>query len=135
WYGFTAGRLPSVQQTAAGNSVAADPVNQIVQAHLFGRSAGGAPTLTGNNRQLPETSLQLTLRGAFAGTTPDRGSALIETADGRTRSYRAGTHLDSSTVLREVYSDYVVLERSGQLESLYFPEPGATTAAVNNDGA
>lgn len=130
WYGFTAGRPPSIQQTPAGDSVAADPVDQIIQAHLFGRSAGGPPTLASNNRQLPETSLQLTLRGAFAGTSPDQGSALIETADGRTRSYRVGTHLDSSIVLQEVYSDYVVLERSGQLESLYFPEPGATAAAA-----
>lgn len=96
---------------------------QVAAAHLFGRS--GDTAAAAYRQRPPETSLQLTLRGAFAGGVATQGSAIIELQQGTTRSVRAGESIDRDIRLREVHPDHVVLERAGQLESLYFPQPGS----------
>ena len=118
----------AVSQT---DTAAPDLRQAVVSAQLFG-AATGSPS--GNlARPLPETSLQLTLRGAFAGTSPDSGSAIIELPGGVTRSVQAGRSIDRDTRLQAVHSDHIVLERNGQRETLYFPQfdaPGSAAAAA-----
>lgn len=91
----------------------------IASSYLFGRlsddqSLAGRP-------DFPSTNMQLLLRGAFTSTNPERGSAIIEGPDGKTRSYRVGNRLYGQAELRQVYADRVVLSRNGALETLQFP--------------
>lgn len=100
---------------------------QVVQAHLFGRVEDASPERL---QGIPETTLQLTLRGAFAGDQATSGSAIIEVREGVTRSVRAGRGIDQGVLLREVHPGHVVLERDGRLELLYFPNPDSAPVAA-----
>lgn len=93
--------------------------NAIVNSNLFGIADGSQA----NYQDLPQTQLQLLLRGAFTATNPEMASAIIETADNETRAYKVGSRIEGNIKLQAVYADRVVLSRSGQLETLYFPEP------------
>lgn len=90
----------------------------IASANLFGAAAQEAG---GNDAGLPQTSLQLTLRGVFTGADPARGSAIIESGDGSTRIVRTGAAVVDDTLLERVYANRVVLSRNGLQESLRFP--------------
>lgn len=71
---------------------------------------------------LPQTSLRLTLTGVLAGKDNVQASALIEGPDKQTRNYRIEEEVPGGAILKQVYADRVVLERSGQLENLIFEE-------------
>lgn len=84
--------------------------------HLFGQApvaAAAAPVET-----LPETRLNLALRGVVAGKD---GGAIIGTPNGDESFYGIDARLPGGATLREVYGDRVVLERSGRRETLRLP--------------
>ncbi len=89
---------------------------QIAAAELFGRSAS-------QNGNLPQTTLQVTLRAIFAASDPGAASAVIESSDGRTQVIKVGGTVDGSTTLQAVHPNRVVLLHNGELETLYFPAP------------
>ena len=91
-------------------------IEQITAADLFGHASN-------QNTNLPETSLQLTLRAVFTASDPRAASAVIETSDGRAQIIKVGATVGSDATLHEVYSNRIVLARSGALETLYFPTP------------
>lgn len=101
----------------------ATSVEQIVSADLFGHAANA-------NANLPETNLQVTLRAVFAASDPKAASAVIESNDGRTQIIKVGGTLDGSTTLQAVHPNRVVLLRNGELETLYFPAPQESSAAL-----
>lgn len=122
---------PSVNQPPAAQATA-DYVGQVSGANLFGRAPAAA-----NDQTLPQTQLQVTLRGVFTADDPALASAIIETEDGKMQIVRAGTNIGNDTTLQRVYANRVVLARGGIMENLYFPtsttsSPGdmATPAAV-----
>jgi|AntDeeMetagen285_2_1112576.scaffolds.fasta_scaffold04450_2 general secretion pathway protein C len=80
-----------------------------------------APQVT-DAENLPETNLQLVLRGVMAGDTEQRDSALVEGPDGETEVYRVSESLPGNAVLRKVHQRRIVIERGGALETLSFPE-------------
>ncbi len=98
-------------------------LEEIREADLFGQEAPAHVSL--DTDAWPVTHLPLILRGVFTTPTdPERASAIIEGSDGRARMYRVGARLDDETSLRAVHRDRVVLSRAGQIENLYFPDPG-----------
>jgi type II secretory pathway component PulC len=107
-------------------------LQHIVDAELFGR----APPAQGNNQSLPQTNLQLTLRGVFTGVDSHSASAMIEGSDGHAQIVKTGANVAPDTVLQEVFSNRVVLVRNGVPESLYFPTPqsgvGENSVAQND---
>jgi len=92
---------------------------QISAADLFGRAA--------NQGNLPETTLQLTLRAVFAARDAQQASAVIETSDGRAQVLKVGANVNGAAVLQEVHANRVVLSRNGVLETLFFPVPQEST--------
>jgi type II secretory pathway component PulC len=120
WVGINAA-LYQPPVTAAATVVAGEdnnPAERIAAANLFGQ----APQNTASGNQLlPETNLQLTLRGVFTASDSNRASAIIETGDGRAQVIRVGIAVAPDTVLQQVYDNRVVLARHGALENLYFP--------------
>ncbi len=96
-----------------------DPAS-ISQRNFFGL-AEAKPELQVEN--LPETELNLVLRGAFVGSSQETAGAIIENEDTKiTDHYYVGEKLADLAELKAIYADRVVLERNGLLETLYFPD-------------
>ncbi|MDY6814379.1 MAG: type II secretion system protein N [Pseudomonadota bacterium] len=89
---------------------------------LFGSpNADSGPAELGTEN-LPETNLRLFLRGVLAASGEFPGSALIEDDKSKTEVYLVGDELPGNATLRSVFPNRVIIERSGKLENLYFPE-------------
>lgn len=106
----------------------------IRRANFFGRME--APSIDQlSDSQLPQTSLQLSLRGVFTASRQRNASAIVENKDGVSRNYKVGQYLDDDTSLRAVYPDRILLSRAGRLESLYFPTTYNDSSENNADVA
>jgi general secretion pathway protein C len=86
----------------------------ILGARLFGVYQPQASNLDA----APDTSLNLTLLGIFAGTRKDDSRALIGQPNGDERPYSIGQDVVSGVNLQAIFVDRVVLSRNGQLETL-----------------
>ena len=75
-----------------------------------------------DTEDLPETNLQLTLRGVMAGPRDRLTSALVEGSDGDTKMYRLGEELPGEARLHQIHQRRIIIERNGELENLHFPE-------------
>lgn len=130
WQGLQLSLTPSENpehtadhQSQAGNS--ADDGNEppdLEELTFFGTPGEEAAESVERAETLPETNLQLVLRGVMAGDMEKRDSALVEGSDGETEVYRVGDALPGNASLREVRKRRIVIERAGALETLTFPE-------------
>jgi general secretion pathway protein C len=94
-------------------------VQRIAAAHLFG--AAPVERLPGSNNA-PDTRLALTLSGIIALEDPDKGYAILSEEDKPAHLYATGAAVAGTTArLQKVFSDRVVLERQGELETLRLP--------------
>jgi general secretion pathway protein C len=111
---------PSKPQTEAAGEALAAPSDfaRIAEFHLFGQAAQTAkPKTSGRDGGVPETSLQLTLKGVVY--FPNRfAHAIIEAAGQPQKKYRAGDTLPGGAVLHSIKSDRVILLNADQKESL-----------------
>jgi len=90
---------------------------------------------------LPETRLGLHLFGVRTGADPETGTAIIEAGANGQRTYAVGQEITSDAVLAAVYTDRIVIRRSGVREVLFLREedertpltPRNPSAAVNPD--
>lgn len=89
---------------------------------LFGSASTEAAPVEVDTENLPETNLRLFLRGVLAADGDFPGSALIEDDKNKTEAYLVGDELPGNATLRSVHPNRVIIERSGKLENLYFPE-------------
>ncbi|NMT64929.1 type II secretion system protein N [Marinobacter orientalis] len=98
------------------------PDVNLASLDLFGKPGEMKDQGEPDTENLPETNLRLYLRGVLAASGDFPGSALIEDDRSRTEAYLVGDELPGDATLRSVRADRVVIERSGKLENLYFPE-------------
>ena len=90
--------------------------------NLLGK-LGETAALPNKNRNLPQTRLQLELKGAFTNTDAGEASALIAGSKGKaSKRYRVGDSLPGGAKLHSVSADSVTLDRGGNLEVLSFPK-------------
>jgi general secretion pathway protein C len=113
-----------IAAVSAGSAPAQRPVPQIAlfSLQLFGNTQANDPGVQQNTENLPETNLRLTLRGVLAAAGDFAGSALIEDDRNNTDAYLVGDTLPGNATLRSVHPSRIIIERSGKLENLYFPE-------------
>lgn len=116
---------PMSRTTNTGQSAATPEfsMTRVVNAHLFGNlntASSAAPI------NAPVTRLRLTLHGVFASTDPKEAMAIISDAGGRQKSYRIGDAVPGGARLHAIYSDRVILERAGKLETLKLPRKVAS---------
>lgn len=94
--------------------------SHISQAHLFGiyqQSAASPQT-----QDAPDTRLNLVLKGVLSAEPMSKASVIISLGkNGKEDMYSIGDQVASAT-LKEIYADRVILQRSGQLETLRMPE-------------
>lgn len=113
-----------------------EPVNTvdlgaIGQRNFFGL-AQAEPTIA--IEDLPETKLELILRGAFAAQNADHtdnAGAIIEDNRKVAQHYAIGDAVPGDATLKAIYPDRVVLARNGLLETLYFPDE-VDTSGINS---
>ena len=89
----------------------------ITNAHLF----GAAPPPKQDGANAPQTSIPLVLTGTIAGNDPQNGLAILGQTAQSVKVYAVGDNVPGGAKLHSVYSDRVVIERNGQLESLQLP--------------
>ncbi len=96
----------------------------IAALHLFGDKVSQSAAMA-RPLEVPETRLQLVLRGVFASADPTAAGAIIAERNGKESFYGVGDQLPGGAVLKEVYKDRIVLLRGGRLETLRMPREGA----------
>ncbi|MGP4844092.1 type II secretion system protein N [Marinobacter sp. 1Y8] len=116
--------LSAANTSAAKERVAvkADAPVDLPAVNLFGDPAGNDEPVPLSTENLPETNLRLFLRGVLAGEEETVASALIEGSDAHTEVYLIGDDLPGNASLKAVHANRVIIERSGKLENLYFPD-------------
>lgn len=132
WQSASKARGLPAPEAGAGGPALAEPrqIAQIIPLNLFGEDQPEAEVVEQSTEDLPETNLQLTLRGVSASTEESVGGALIETPDRQTNFFRIGESMPGSVVLHSVYANRVVLDRRGKLENLLFPEISSDNSFV-----
>lgn len=112
------------RQNAPANSGGGNEAQppELKELAFFGTPGEQASEAVERAETLPETNLQLVLRGVMAGDIEKRDSALVEGPDGETDVYRVGDALPGNASLREIRPRRIVIERRGALETLTFPE-------------
>lgn len=108
----------------------------ITNAHLF----GAAPVVPQDGANAPQTSIPLVLTGTIAGNDPQNGLAILGQTAQTAKVYAVGDNVPGGAKLHSVYSDRVVIDRNGQLESLALPRqmnagngPPPSSAALQGD--
>ena len=108
----------------------------ITNAHLF----GAAPPPRQEGANAPQTSMPLVLTGIIAANDPQTGLAIIGQSAQTAKVYAVGESIPGGAKLHSVYSDRVVIDRDGRLESLALPRqlntgnaPPPSTAALQGD--
>ncbi len=111
---------PVFDPVAKGESSRSSPtLEQVAALHLFG-SASEAPAKAAPVK-IPETRLNLVLKGIFAVDDPNDGGAIIADGRGQEGFYRVGARIPGGAVLSRISADHVVLSRNGNLETLRLP--------------
>jgi general secretion pathway protein C len=110
----------------------------ITNAHLF----GAAPAAKRDGANAPQSSIPLVLTGTIAGNDPQNGLAILGPNAQTAKVYAVGDALPGGAKLHSVYSDRVVIDRDGQLESLVLPHqanagnaPPPTSAALQGENS
>lgn len=107
-----------VSQSQAPRSAPVDAA-AIQNAHLFGIATAGPAS--GDPANAPQTQLNLVLAGTFATDDPETGVAIIGETAANAKVYKVGKPVPGGARLHAVYTDRVVLDRNGQLETLLLP--------------
>jgi general secretion pathway protein C len=103
----------------------------ITNAHLF----GAAPVAKQDGANAPATSMPLVLTGIIAGNDPQNGLAILGPNAQSAKVYAVGDTIAGGPKLHSVYSDRVVIDRDGQLESLALPHQMSATAPLPSSAA
>ncbi len=126
-YGDAVRSLDLEPETGLGTGRASQVTDLSVlnQAGLFAARESIAPIVA---QSVPQTRLNLSLRGVRAGSDPSSGAAFIETPNLGQRSFAAGEEITDGVVLEEIYEDRVIINRRGARESLFISEEAARRA-------
>jgi general secretion pathway protein C len=99
-------------------------LNGLLAAHLFGTTAADVA----DGADAPRTNVPLVLAGTLAVRDPKAGLAIIGESAQTGHVYAVGATLPGGVRLHEVYTDRVVLDRGGALESLPLPRAAGGAA-------
>lgn len=84
---------------------------------------------------VPETQLDLVLRGIRQGETAESGAALIQVANAQQLFVAVGEEISDGVELREVHQDHVIISRRGIIEALRIRETSLRRPAEPAAGA
>lgn len=118
--------VPATPRSTQGRGsmpVATTVRHNLAALHLFGNyQARIAPPLDDTPAVVPETRLNLTLKGVLASTEGGTAKAIIADAGGNEDFYSVGAAIPGGAQLEEIHEDHVILRRNNQLETLRLPD-------------
>jgi general secretion pathway protein C len=131
-----------VTDLAGGGGKAAAVARRPVQARQLDLAAitsarlfGAAPVAQQDGANAPATSMPLVLTGIIAGNDPQNGLAILGANAQSAKVYAVGDTIAGGPKLHSVYSDRVLIDREGQLESLALPHQVSATAPPPSSAA
>ncbi len=116
--------VASVPHKAASPANVANPTVNLSELHLFGNP--GSQPVAKAHQNIPDTRLQLELKGAFTSSNKASASALVSEKGKTAKRYYVNDSLPGGAVLTQVDSDHITLSRGGNLEVLRFPKPASS---------
>lgn len=119
--------VSNASQTLSPNK-ATSPAQNLSELHLFGNP--GSQPIASVQENIPDTRLQLELKGAFTSSNTSRASALVAEKGKTAKRYYVNDSLPGGAVLTQVDSDHITLSRGGNLEILRFPKPVSSGIAA-----
>jgi general secretion pathway protein C len=133
-----ASRAPAAGTVAVATPRHAVNVLVVTNAHLFGFTPAVASAQDPANA--PRSSLPLVLTGIISADDPQNGLAILGQTAATAKVFAVGDNVPGGAKLHSVYSDRVVIDRGGNLETLVLPRqvaPGGPppSAAVLNTEA
>ncbi|MDQ7015996.1 MAG: type II secretion system protein GspC [Gammaproteobacteria bacterium] len=102
-----------------------NPARQITPYNLFGSSAKTVSNNRAAPQSVPETRLNITLKGVLAFEPQEFAMAIISQNGRDEQVFSVGNTLPGNAKLKEVYADRIILQRGNRLETLKLPEKGA----------
>src|SRR5690606_16645810 len=123
---------PRIVQPAGDEGRSAADFSALEDSHLFGEATVEAEPDEPVTSELdaPETTLPLTLTGVTADENGKLSRAHIISGRSEQRTYAIGDEIENAgATLHAVYRDRVIINRSGQLETLRFDETRTVSAA------
>ncbi|CUS47261.1 MAG: type 2a secretion system assembly platform protein GspC [Idiomarinaceae bacterium HL-53] len=111
----------------AGTATRAD-VTQLQALHLFGEA--GAVASNRVVQDAPETTLNIRLVGVTASTNPLLSAAIIQQGSNQATYIPGDTIQGSRAVLKEIYSDRVLLENNNRTETLWLDGRDGSEASL-----
>lgn len=94
-------------------------VAMIANADLFGKTPVAA--VPKDPEHAPQTSLPLVLTGIIAADDPQNGLAILGQSAQSTKVFAVGDNVPGGAKLHSVLADRVVIDRGGNLETLFLP--------------
>ena len=88
--------------------------------YLMGKPPKDSPTSAPKPEKLPETRLDLELRGVFDSRGPMLSGAVIESGSQRPGFFQVGDVIDEAVTLAAIEGQTVIIDRNGKLEKLSF---------------
>jgi len=115
----------------AGAPVRVVDATAIANAHLF----SVAPVAKQDDANAPVTNVALILTGIIAGNDPQSGLAILGPNAQSAKVHAVGDTVVGGVKLHSVYTDRVIVDRNGQLESLWLPHQMSGTAPAPSAAA
>ena len=106
-------------------------VATITNAHLYG--AAPAPKQDDANAQ--PSNVPLVLTGIIAGNDPQSGLAILGPTAQTAKVHAVGDVVGGGVRLHSVYTDRIIIDRNGQLESLALPHQAGNNARAPSASA
>lgn len=125
------------QKPSATRVVREQPLaNKISNYNLFGKfEKKKAVVEPVKPAVVPETKLNLKLRGVFASKDKDAARAIIADARDDEDSYKIDSELPGGARLSEIHADRVILEHNGRFETLKLPVESAEVGDTPSGGS
>jgi general secretion pathway protein C len=109
-------------------------VAAIINAHLYGTAPVAAPTEQ-DAANAPQTTIPLVLTGIISAEDPQNGLAILGQTAPTAKVYAVGDSVPGGAKLHSVFSDRVVIDRGGHLETLALPRQTAPGGAAPSAAA
>jgi general secretion pathway protein C len=130
--GSTPAIAPPASQPIGTAPGPATDFGPLTNSHLFGEAADAPVAVVPAAIDAPETTLSLVLKGILSVEGDPNGGAVIQANRGEDHNYRVGQTIEGAdgATLHSVYSDRVLLNRNGRLETLRLPKELTASTGV-----
>jgi len=115
------------------NATQSSSFNNLTTSNIFGVSEKqAAPVQT----EVPETRLNLTLKGLLSAMPMELASAIIAKGkNGKEEIFSVGDKMPGGILIKEINVDHVVIERNGKLEKLMLQKESGDVSLISTSGS